>query len=455
MRPPQGIVSARQAYYADFGPIETPDAATVVFKLKTPVAGVLPLLASPFNCIYSAAKLAQNPQYPETEIMGSGAFMFVEHVQRPHWTRQALRPVFQAGAALPRRLQGVLREVGNPSCRACSAASSTPSSASDAHERDQLVAEDGRQGLGEGAAAGIGADHHLQHQAQAVRRPARAPGAVPGGRPLDGRRGARQDLRHPYIGGAVRRATRWRCPRASSSSCRVTARTRRGTRGGDGAPQGGRDRAASRSSSTTVPAPTPTRRPVSISSINGGGSASRRSTSSSRPRSTSRPCRTAVSMSQSSSSPTITDDPTAQFTKLCRERRLPWDIPITRTARSTSSTRPSGALSIPPSGRRIVNELDTLHVHGSQRRAVPVVSAHRRHAEAGQGLVRHAQPLSRAGPVGRLAGALTRGLLEAGHPQRRRGLSRLHGAAKCSRRDRRPACGAHPSGSPCSRMCRS
>ena len=44
----------------------------MVFKLKNPMAGVLEALASPFNCIYSAAKLKQNPRYPETEIMGSG-----------------------------------------------------------------------------------------------------------------------------------------------------------------------------------------------------------------------------------------------------------------------------------------------------------------------------------------------------------------------------------------------
>ena len=46
------------------------------------MAGVMEALASPFNCIYSAAKLKQNPRYPETEIMGSGAFTFVEPCAR-------------------------------------------------------------------------------------------------------------------------------------------------------------------------------------------------------------------------------------------------------------------------------------------------------------------------------------------------------------------------------------
>ena len=64
IRPPTGVVSARQSYYSDIGDIETPDEHTIVFKMKTPVAGVIELLASPFNCIYSAAKLKQGGDYP-------------------------------------------------------------------------------------------------------------------------------------------------------------------------------------------------------------------------------------------------------------------------------------------------------------------------------------------------------------------------------------------------------
>ena len=82
--PPEGVVSIRKAYYEDLI-VETPDPNTVVFKLKNPMAGVMEALASPFNCIYSAAKLKQNPRYPETEIMGSGAFSFVGHVKGSTW----------------------------------------------------------------------------------------------------------------------------------------------------------------------------------------------------------------------------------------------------------------------------------------------------------------------------------------------------------------------------------
>ena len=61
------------------------------------MAGVLEALASPFNCIYSAAKLKQNPRYPETEIMGSGAFTFVEHVKGSSWEGKRFDGYFQPG----------------------------------------------------------------------------------------------------------------------------------------------------------------------------------------------------------------------------------------------------------------------------------------------------------------------------------------------------------------------
>jgi peptide/nickel transport system substrate-binding protein len=95
--PPAGVVSVRKAYYADIGVIETPDPATVVFKLKAPNASMLTSFASPFDCIYSAAKLAQNQLYPQTEIMGSGAFTFVEHVKGAYWEGKRFDGYFRKG----------------------------------------------------------------------------------------------------------------------------------------------------------------------------------------------------------------------------------------------------------------------------------------------------------------------------------------------------------------------
>ena len=95
IRPPAGVISVRRSYYEEFGEIETPDERTVVFKMKGPVAGVLELLASPFNCIYSAARLKSSTNYPAREIMGSGAFEFVEHVQGSHWAGKRFEGYFK------------------------------------------------------------------------------------------------------------------------------------------------------------------------------------------------------------------------------------------------------------------------------------------------------------------------------------------------------------------------
>jgi peptide/nickel transport system substrate-binding protein len=95
VRPPTGVVSVRQGSHAAIGSIETPDATTVVFKLSKPDAAMLSNFASPMNCIYSAAKLAQNPKYPETDILGSGAFTFVKHEKGATWEGKRFDGYFQ------------------------------------------------------------------------------------------------------------------------------------------------------------------------------------------------------------------------------------------------------------------------------------------------------------------------------------------------------------------------
>src|SRR5689334_4165387 len=95
--PPEGVVSVRKERFADVASIETPDPATVVFKLKAVNSSFMALLASPFNCVYSAAKLKQNAKYPETEVMGSGPFRLVEHVRGSHWTAKRNDDYFRAG----------------------------------------------------------------------------------------------------------------------------------------------------------------------------------------------------------------------------------------------------------------------------------------------------------------------------------------------------------------------
>jgi len=97
VRPPAGVTSARQVDYASIERIETPDPLTVIFRLQWPEAAMLANFASPWNCIYSAAKLAADPLHPRTQVMGSGAFVFVEHVKGQHWKGKRWDKYFLSG----------------------------------------------------------------------------------------------------------------------------------------------------------------------------------------------------------------------------------------------------------------------------------------------------------------------------------------------------------------------
>jgi peptide/nickel transport system substrate-binding protein len=83
--PPPGVVSARKVDYAAISSIDTPDPLTVVFHLQWPEAAMLANFASPWNCVYSAAKLAVDPEFPKTHILGTGAFTFVGYEKGQYW----------------------------------------------------------------------------------------------------------------------------------------------------------------------------------------------------------------------------------------------------------------------------------------------------------------------------------------------------------------------------------
>ena len=97
VKPPPGVLSARQALYQDIQAIETPDEHTVVFKLSAQNAGMLDAFASPWNCIYSAAKLQVDPRFPETNILGTGAYSFVAHVKGQSWEGRRFDGYFKPG----------------------------------------------------------------------------------------------------------------------------------------------------------------------------------------------------------------------------------------------------------------------------------------------------------------------------------------------------------------------
>lgn len=76
--PPEGVVSARKAYYTMVESVTAPDDYTVVFKLKYPSGAFIPTLAVPFNFIYQKSMLDKDMHWYEKNINGSGAFRFKE-----------------------------------------------------------------------------------------------------------------------------------------------------------------------------------------------------------------------------------------------------------------------------------------------------------------------------------------------------------------------------------------
>jgi peptide/nickel transport system substrate-binding protein len=95
--PPPGVTSVRQGLVADIQDIETPDKLTVVFHLKQSNRAMLYAFANPFNCLYSAAKLKSDPDYPAHKVMGSGPFRFVEHVNGSSWKGERFKDYFVPG----------------------------------------------------------------------------------------------------------------------------------------------------------------------------------------------------------------------------------------------------------------------------------------------------------------------------------------------------------------------
>jgi len=97
INPPKGVLSYRKATYALINEIDTPDPSTVVFHLGWPDPIMLANFASPWNCIYSAAKLREDPLFPRTHILGTGPFVFVEYVKGDHWTGRRWDKYFMPG----------------------------------------------------------------------------------------------------------------------------------------------------------------------------------------------------------------------------------------------------------------------------------------------------------------------------------------------------------------------
>ena len=109
--PPAGIGSSRKSAYRAVEVVEAPDAQTVRFRLKWPESSFLLNLASPWNWIYKADILAKDMHWYEKNVMGTGPFLFVEHVKGSHWVGQEEPRLLGQGQAVPRRLPRHVRQL--------------------------------------------------------------------------------------------------------------------------------------------------------------------------------------------------------------------------------------------------------------------------------------------------------------------------------------------------------
>ncbi len=95
--PPPGITSARRGQFTGIESIETPSADTVVFKLSRPNPAGLFMFASPWNCVYSAKKLAEDQTWYNSNVMGTGPFVFEEYAKGSHWSAKRFDQYFIPG----------------------------------------------------------------------------------------------------------------------------------------------------------------------------------------------------------------------------------------------------------------------------------------------------------------------------------------------------------------------
>jgi hypothetical protein len=91
------VTSNRLPAFSQIDRIMAPDPLTVVITMKQVDASIMDTFASPWNSIFSAARLAQDPAFPVRNVMGSGPFRFVEHVAGSHWVGERFDGYFRQG----------------------------------------------------------------------------------------------------------------------------------------------------------------------------------------------------------------------------------------------------------------------------------------------------------------------------------------------------------------------
>jgi peptide/nickel transport system substrate-binding protein len=106
--PPAGVTSVRQGMVQPIKSIDTPDPLTVVFTLSEPSRSMLSIFAHPFNVIYRAEKLKTDPRFPARNVLGTGPYKFVEHIQGSTWKGERFKDYFRKGFPYLDGFQAVL-----------------------------------------------------------------------------------------------------------------------------------------------------------------------------------------------------------------------------------------------------------------------------------------------------------------------------------------------------------
>src|ERR1700726_2290200 len=98
IHPPEGVTSAREAYFVMVDTVDAPDPTAVVFQQKFATDAFLPALADPFAWIYKKEILDRDPRWYEKNILGSGPFKFagyevgqsIKGIRNPDYYHQGL-----------------------------------------------------------------------------------------------------------------------------------------------------------------------------------------------------------------------------------------------------------------------------------------------------------------------------------------------------------------------------
>lgn len=111
--PAEGVISQRKQYYEPVTSVSNPDKYTVVFKLKFATPAFIPSLASPFNFLYSADKLAKDMHWYEKNLVGTGPFKHVSYSPGATWVGERNKDYHRKGLPYLDGIKGIIARKQN------------------------------------------------------------------------------------------------------------------------------------------------------------------------------------------------------------------------------------------------------------------------------------------------------------------------------------------------------